>query len=172
MIQITFYVLSFIVGTILWSVFEFSSASTETGVTIIFYIAYVMWGTGLVVHISDYVQEQIHGLNKIDEKTSEKKSYSREMEQYKEEMKDYLTKEFPAFEERIIKNISDSKALATIIEKEGFQKIIASYDYRITAFLNKIENCERSIASYITSLRTRQAHKLGFGIFIPNKYRI
>jgi hypothetical protein len=172
MIQIIFYVLSFIVGTILLNVVEFGSTNAETATTAIFYIAYVLWGVGLVVYISDYVRDQIQELNKIDEKTADKESYSREMEQYKEEMEVYLTEEFPDFEERIIKNISDSKALATIIEKEGFQKIIATYDYKITHFLNDIGGCDRAIAMYISNLRTRQEDKLGFGMFIPYKYKI
>jgi hypothetical protein len=130
-----------------------------------------MWGLGLVFYVSDYVRDQIRDLNKINEKNQEMKSYIKQMHEYKVEMKDHLTKEFPAFEERIIKNISDSKALATIIEKKGYQKILAIYDQRIADYLNKIASCERSIAQIITNLRTHQEDKLGFGLFIPRQYR-
>lgn len=131
----------------------------------------IIWGAALLSSIADDIRQQIKESNKIDEYKTKKITYEKELSKYKEEMQTELLEKYRTFEETIIKSISDSKLLASVMKETNYSSVLKQYDNRIKYYLSEIESCERKIAEIIVSLKTRQDNIFSCGIFIPNKYR-
>jgi hypothetical protein len=176
-------IISFIFGMIILGVLANISADAwaltakPDGANSIPYILYgiifTVWFGCLISDAVDYVRVQYKDYYSIDEYKMNKESYNTEMEQYKSATQSELLENFRTFEENLMSRVSDSKIIATVLQKSGYSKTLEIYESRVTRFLDSIHACDRRTAVAKKDMLVRQSDYMsGFAFLIPSKIKI
>ena len=171
MIATAFYILVMTVAGSAWILglpYMPHPAKMTTGV--IYVIAFAIWGGVLIDTVLSTIKKQIENFFSLDKIKLKKDSYEKELEEYKEEMKEVLIERYKEFEEAMMQKVTDSKLLATLLQQSGYSGIIKTYNSKIERSLEKINLCDRERLNIIQAMEERQNDIYGYGLFIPKKY--
>jgi len=174
MIGILCWIIEIITGiSVIYAVPAFSNIKPDGMIVLIICIGIITvgWGCAVLFTILETIKNQISDFTKIDKLIDDKESYQTELNTYMEEMKDEIIFKFKDFEERLMKNISDSKIITTIIEKSGYGKLIESYDVNIRTYIRQINVCDRERTKLISNMKAREINMFDCGWLIPEQYR-
>jgi hypothetical protein len=131
-------------------------------------VALLVWGGVLIDMIKENLERHLNDFNSIENLKSKKQSYQSQMDAYKDEMKEELLEKYKKFEEMLMKSITDSKIIATILEKSGYASVLGDYNIKISGYLESIHMCDREIQDKIKDMKVRQNNPIyGFSKFIP-----
>lgn len=149
----------------------------EVKENIMVYFVYVViiliWLGCIVSDMLDSVRDQYKDFYSIEEYRRNKESYNTEMNQYIEETKNELLDNFRKFEEGLMAKVSDSKLIATVLQKNGYANALSTYESRIKSFLNNIHSCDRKSELTKKDMLTRQTDYIsGYAFLLPSSVRI
>lgn len=135
-------------------------------------IVFLIWGGCILNCIKDIINFQLKDYHDIERLKQKKESFQAEMEAYKKEMKAELLQKYKEFEKALMKDIKDSKIIATILEQSGYASVLKNYDKTISKYLNSIHECDRSLENKAKDMRVRQSDPIyTYSKFIPKEIR-
>lgn len=171
MIAIIFYVVIMISSFVWIGGLQIRDMTDHNAIFVIWLLTLVVWGGILVGCAREALKEHLKNLAKLKEYDTDAYIGREKLKLYKEEMKRYLLETYPAYEEKLIRGITDSKLLATIIEKEGYSKVVQSYDNNIKNLMNDIATSQKSKSRAIAEIEAFQNDTWGWALFIPKRFR-
>lgn len=171
MLSIIFYVFGSVVLLIGSNMLQIENVSDQRLAVIVALMIIFIWGAGLLAAIQAFIKEHLEKIEDIKATGKNKQASIKEMKIYKEEMKKYLLETYPQYKERLIKGITDSQILTTIIEKESYSKVVIDYNNKIKCLLSEIGDHERARNRRISEVMAAQNDTWGWACFIPKRMR-
>lgn len=174
-------IFTFIFGVIFLGVITILAAGSipesKIGGEVVIYIIYaaamMTWLACVVTDGLSVIKNQYKDFYSLDDYDRQKESYQTEMEQYMAETKSELLNNFRNFEERLMKKVSDSKLIATVLQESGYAKALSIYESRIKSFLHDINQCDRWKEKSKRDMLVRQSDYIsGYAFIIPSNIKI